>query len=553
MKRKYAAASLALALVTTLTAAPLPVSAAEYTQNDLDKAQSEISAANTQKSSASERIENLKKAVTLKAATAKKQAAYGQAQADTQKAQTEYDQVNSTVSKELSDAKAAAQKAQEAYDTAKVKFDEGVYGFYESRGSTDAINLLNNAHYASYTKKGDPNDATSLDNVKASFQWIRKCNELRASEGAGPLKVSDIMMAASESDTNWSNSHVAHAEQFNVGENLSWGYRDPFDGWYTEEKQNYISHNGQDTGHYRNIINRAYGVTGFSICTRRGTAYGVTHGQTFLEGNRGEDLDTYEKEFNAYYDSVNPATQKSAVDQANQKVSTLQAQLDTAAKTLNTAKETEASAQSELQKAEDTYNDALAAAGVSDGNLESALSEAQTQETNADKAIELLKNYTDGAEKVLSGIRMYRLYNPNSGEHFYTASAGERNSLRNSGWTYEGIGWTAPQRSNTPVYRLYNSNAGDHFYTTSVSERRHLLSLGWSDEGIGWYSDDTKEKPLYRQYNKNAKAGSHNYTLSKSENNHLVRIGWRAEGIGWYGIDTEAKTMPDVSGLLSQH
>lgn len=36
------------------------------------------------------------------------------------------------------------------------------------------------------------------------------------------------------------------------------------------------------------------------------------------------------------------------------------------------------------------------------------------------------------------GQIMYRLYNPNSGEHFYTASAAEKVSVTNAGWRYEG-------------------------------------------------------------------------------------------------------------------
>lgn len=36
---------------------------------------------------------------------------------------------------------------------------------------------------------------------------------------------------------------------------------------------------------------------------------------------------------------------------------------------------------------------------------------------------------------------MHRLYNPNSGEHFYTASEVERDHLIGVGWSYEGIGW----------------------------------------------------------------------------------------------------------------
>ena len=131
---------------------------------------------------------------------------------------------------------------------------------------------------------------------------------------------------------------------------------------------------------------------------------------------------------------------------------------------------------------------------------------------------------------------MHRLYNPNSGEHFYTASEVERNHLVSVGWNYEGAGWTAPTQSNTPVYRLYNANAGDHHYTTSVIERDHLVSVGWNDEGVGWYSDDFQRVPLFRQYNPNAIAGSHNYTTSKEETDMLIGIGWHDEGIGWYGV-----------------
>ncbi|MDT2753696.1 glycoside hydrolase family 73 protein [Enterococcus pseudoavium] len=127
---------------------------------------------------------------------------------------------------------------------------------------------------------------------------------------------------------------------------------------------------------------------------------------------------------------------------------------------------------------------------------------------------------------------MYRLYNPNSGEHFYTASAVERDRVRKAGWHYEGVGWQAP-KNGTPVYRLYNPNAGDHHYTPQVSEKNHLVNVGWRYEEISWYSGGSQ--PLYRLYNPNAKAGSHHYTLLQSERNNLIKQGWRNEGIGWYG------------------
>ena len=97
---------------------------------------------------------------------------------------------------------------------------------------------------------------------------------------------------------------------------------------------------------------------------------------------------------------------------------------------------------------------------------------------------------TDGS------VSMYRLYNPNSGEHFYTSDAGERSFLVSIGWNDEGIGWYAPASSSTPVYRLYNQNGGEHHYTTSLSERNYLISIGWNDEGIGWYSETVQSQRI---------------------------------------------------------
>ncbi|MGI6117679.1 MAG: metallophosphoesterase [Bilifractor sp.] len=137
-----------------------------------------------------------------------------------------------------------------------------------------------------------------------------------------------------------------------------------------------------------------------------------------------------------------------------------------------------------------------------------------------------------------TSIPMYRMYNPNSGEHFYTANVQEKNNLTALGWHYEGIGWYAPKKSSSPVYRLYNPNAGDHHYTLQKAERDNLIKAGWRYEGIGWYSDDEKTVPLYRQYNPNAVSGAHNFTTSLAEQEILIKAGWHAEGIGWYGVES---------------
>ncbi|MDH6363254.1 uncharacterized protein YjdB [Enterococcus sp. PF1-24] len=132
-------------------------------------------------------------------------------------------------------------------------------------------------------------------------------------------------------------------------------------------------------------------------------------------------------------------------------------------------------------------------------------------------------------------VAMLRMYNPNSGEHFYTANPDEKNVLVDYGWRYEGIGWYAPEKG-AAVYRMYNPNSGDHHYTLNVVERDNLVFTGWEYEGIGWYSDVNKSVALYRSYNPNAKTGNHNYTTVLDEHKNLLNLGWRDEGIGWYGV-----------------
>ena len=136
---------------------------------------------------------------------------------------------------------------------------------------------------------------------------------------------------------------------------------------------------------------------------------------------------------------------------------------------------------------------------------------------------------------------MYRVYNPNTGEHFYTAKKAEKDALVSYGWQYEGIGWYAPAKSETPVYRLYNSIGGEHHYTVKKKERDALVEAGWTAEGTGWYSDDEKTVPIYREFNPNEYSCNHNYTSSKKEHDALIELGWVDEGIGWYGVKKPEK------------
>ena len=136
---------------------------------------------------------------------------------------------------------------------------------------------------------------------------------------------------------------------------------------------------------------------------------------------------------------------------------------------------------------------------------------------------------------------MYRLYNPNNHEHFYTSSTKERDHLVKIKWgNYEGPAWEAPTSGGHLVYRLYNKGLRDHHYTASWDEVKWLTkNYGWTYEGPAWRSAEKNNKPIYRLFLPGVKSGSHHYTASWKEVQWLTKdYGWKYEGIGWYGADT---------------
>ncbi|MGN0287692.1 MAG: hypothetical protein ACI4B6_08500 [Atopobiaceae bacterium] len=134
-------------------------------------------------------------------------------------------------------------------------------------------------------------------------------------------------------------------------------------------------------------------------------------------------------------------------------------------------------------------------------------------------------------------VPMYRLYNQWSGEHLFTLSKDEVDSLTSIGWKYEGVAWQSPIGSDSPVYRLYNPYSGDHFYTSSENEYNSLGEIGWNQEGVAFYSaDSTSGKPIYRLFNRWLTQGTHLFTTSADEYQYLGSIGWSQEGTAFYSL-----------------
>ena len=136
----------------------------------------------------------------------------------------------------------------------------------------------------------------------------------------------------------------------------------------------------------------------------------------------------------------------------------------------------------------------------------------------------------------------YRLYNPNSGFHFWTTNSAENDYLGSIGWNQEGANYRLCVGSSSldsstaePYFRLYNPNSGRHFWTSNSAEDDYLGVIGWNQEGINGYlflSEVSGSIPLYRLYNPNS--GGHFWTVNESEYNYLGSLGWNQEGIAGY-------------------
>ena len=194
--------------------------------------------------------------------------------------------------------------------------------------------------------------ACTKDNLLRAAELIEKCNNLRASEGLEALKISPKLMIASIVSNAVSEQTTSHTlatacredtvgKYGLTGENLAWGYSDPFDGWYTEEKAVYeVNGNtfAEGTGHYANIISAEYTATGLACPT----ANMKSCAQAF--GTAGDDAMTVSefKEALEKYFSENAA--KDSSSEKPDYVLSAEADLASAEETLAAAKKANAAA-----------------------------------------------------------------------------------------------------------------------------------------------------------------------------------------------------------------
>lgn len=291
--------------------------------------------------------------------------------AESAKAAADVELANAKTAKDTADAAvtAAQQKVDEAQaklDSADAQLKQGAIGFFRAMGADDAAGIILNAKYASYTEVGNEKDATSLTNMIDAIKWMRSVNDYRKSVGLPELQVTYKLIAAGISNANYSDTVIAHSQQFNgTGDSLAWNYgTDPIRQWVDQEKvyfdqavealygvtgltgkdaydfyfekggyynnpiDAYIAENfGKSdpyasVGHYIHVITPTLGAMGFGVCSK-GTMYGwKTDSFTASWSDSSKSpwntdpisVDEYEQNLTSYIDSLKNA--KSALDAA---------------------------------------------------------------------------------------------------------------------------------------------------------------------------------------------------------------------------------------------
>ena len=297
-------------------------------------------------------VEDVREAQT-KVTEAEKEVTYAEAQVNG--LLFEQRQLNQKISAQeqtVADLKAQAENME-------TQIQKGSLGFFESMGYDDAVEIINEGiHKHGSTNLGDPDDATSLENMKATLEFIKECNALRQQNGLNELLVSGKLMAIAQVQLNHTNSMEVptHSGLYEVGENLSWGYGDnkfgsPFNGWYTDEKviyENAVAENPElgnlssfelqqkypelyhKVGHYLNIIDSDYIGTGFAL-SGNPKDYSSSHGQVFSYKNSPVNgtlmsVDDFFAAFDEYYSNLMNA--QGRYEEAQAQLDALKAELE---------------------------------------------------------------------------------------------------------------------------------------------------------------------------------------------------------------------------------
>ena len=321
---------------------------------------------------------------------AKVQAELAAAQKDYEQKKAAYDAALATDDPDLK-AKASEKNAE---------YDKGYAGFITwlqqktGKDFSAALKAVNRDEHTDATKE---EDAATLQHVKDALLYLKYYNNMRKSLGLNELKVSPYAMAVAINNVNTTRTQhlsthtgylpIGGSDDVNEeiqegGENLipSYGYVDSandvgttFHIWYDAEKKDYDAGARTGVGHYLNIINPKWTVTGASFAGAGIQNFGYTISK---DPSNAFTVDEFENLLDEYWNGIAPEKLKYyginlAINTAKQEYD----DADTKCYALN----------SQLRHIPIDYKDSSYYVGL---DLEAAVKEAQSSVDTAQKAVD---------------------------------------------------------------------------------------------------------------------------------------------------------------------
>lgn len=363
-------------------------------------------------------------------------------------------QVDATTSQ----LKAAETELANAY----TKYDNNVVNFYKevynNTGNLDAyyayteLEKYDGKKVGSatiYDSKNYDKTMASLSDLKEALNYIKMCNQIRAYEGVAPLKVSYYLLAVSAIQNEFTSVKWGHSEIYPFAENIYGSSRDynstdfldqngnldvayldklgrnqnldvfntqrqnPFYGWWIKEKVKYEqTKNKNDAGHYFNIINKNYTLTGFSHNNQLHNSGYYTWGQVFsgslvadkLDGSgqvsiTGQSVDEFEKTLNAWI-----LKKANGVQIEQNKVDTAKAEVKKAINALNDNKQKISTKQTEINNYKDNVKTQFKTAETTYNNAKSTYDNLVNQQSSVKAELDTTSTQLNAQKDALTKL-----------------------------------------------------------------------------------------------------------------------------------------------------
>ncbi|MBD9122580.1 MAG: hypothetical protein EGQ08_03990 [Catenibacterium mitsuokai] len=352
--------------------------------------------------------------------------------------------------------KAAETELANAY----TKYDNNVVNFYKevynNTGDLDAYYAYKELEKYDGIKVGsatvyDSKDydktMASLFDLKEALNYIKMCNQIRAYEGVAPLKVSYYLMSVSAIQNQYSSVNLGHSKLYEVGENLYWSSQDnnsedfldknsnldvkhlyelgknpdrndvqsnnPFYGWWTEEKILYEqTHNADKAGHYFNIVDTNYTLTGFSHNNQKHNLNMYTWGQVFKDSLKlnnlngegqttitGLTVDEFENTLNAWI-----LKKANGVQIEQNRVDTAKAESEKATNALNDNKQNISTKQTEINDYKDNVNAQFKAAETTYNNAKRTYDNLVNQQSSVKAELDTTSSTLNSQKDALTTL-----------------------------------------------------------------------------------------------------------------------------------------------------